>query len=139
MNKLLPALALAFTFGAALAKIPAPVLDDAAKAKAAEAAAKTAWQGKVDAWQLCKAQGREGHEGRHAAGWRGQRHAGCGGRAPGRLRGPGAVCLHAAGAEAAGSRGCAFACRQRDQPAEHQYAIGRYGPGQEVLSAASKT
>lgn len=42
--------------GAALAKIPAPVLDEAAKAKAAEAAARTAWQAKVDAYQLCKAQ-----------------------------------------------------------------------------------
>jgi len=57
MNKLLPALALALC-GAALAKIPAPELDEAAKAKAAEAAAKTAWQGKVDAYQLCKAQDR---------------------------------------------------------------------------------
>jgi len=52
---LIPAL-LACACGVAAAKIPAPVLDDAAKAKAAEAAAKTAWQGKVDAWQLCKAQ-----------------------------------------------------------------------------------
>jgi hypothetical protein len=43
---------------AAVARIPAPVLDDAAKAKAAEAAAKTAWQGKVDAYQLCQAQDR---------------------------------------------------------------------------------
>jgi len=42
--------------GLALAKLP-PV-DDAAKAKAAEAAAKAAWQGKVDAYQLCKAQDR---------------------------------------------------------------------------------
>jgi len=41
-----------------LAKLPAPQLDDAAKAKAAEAAAKTAWQAKVDAFQLCKAQDR---------------------------------------------------------------------------------
>ncbi|WP_255428015.1 hypothetical protein [Ramlibacter cellulosilyticus] len=40
------------------AKLPAPVLDEAAKAKAAEAAARTAWQGKVDAYQLCKAQDR---------------------------------------------------------------------------------
>lgn len=40
--------------GLVLAKLPP--LDDAAKAKAAEAAAKTAWQGKVDAYQLCKAQ-----------------------------------------------------------------------------------
>ncbi len=36
------------------AKVPAPVLDDAAKAKAAEAAAKTAWAGKVDNFKLCK-------------------------------------------------------------------------------------
>jgi hypothetical protein len=43
---------------ASLAKIPPPVLDDAAKLKAAEAAAKTAWQGKIDAYQLCKAQDR---------------------------------------------------------------------------------
>lgn len=42
--------------GAALAKLPAPVLDDAAKAKAAETTAKTAWQGKQDAYLLCKAQ-----------------------------------------------------------------------------------
>jgi len=40
--------------GLALAKLPPP--DDAAKAKAAEAAAKTAWQGKVDAYMLCKSQ-----------------------------------------------------------------------------------
>ncbi len=36
------------------AKLPTPVLDDAAKAKAAEAAAKTAWSGKVEAYLLCK-------------------------------------------------------------------------------------
>jgi hypothetical protein len=41
---------------AALAKLPPPT--DEAKAKAAEAAAKTAWSGKVDAWQLCKSQDR---------------------------------------------------------------------------------
>jgi hypothetical protein len=40
------------------AKLPAPQLDAAAKAKAAEAAAKTAWQGKKDAYDLCKAQDR---------------------------------------------------------------------------------
>lgn len=38
----------------ALAKLPA--LSDEAKAKAAEAAAKAAWTGKVEAFQLCKAQ-----------------------------------------------------------------------------------
>jgi len=38
----------------AMAKLPVPVLTDEAKAKAAEAAAKTAWSGKVAAFQLCK-------------------------------------------------------------------------------------
>lgn len=58
MNRLmLTAVALAVS-GAALAKLPPPVLDEAAKAKAAEAAAKTAWQGKVDAYKLCKVQDR---------------------------------------------------------------------------------
>ena len=41
---------------AAFAKLPAP--DDAAKAKAAEAAAKAAWTGKVDNSLLCNAQDR---------------------------------------------------------------------------------
>jgi hypothetical protein len=40
----------------AFAKLPAPVLSDEAKAKAAEAKAKTAWAGKVEAFQLCKSQ-----------------------------------------------------------------------------------
>lgn len=39
---------------AALAKLPAP--SDEARAKAAEAAAKTAWGGKMDGYLLCKAQ-----------------------------------------------------------------------------------
>jgi hypothetical protein len=38
----------------ALAKLPPP--SEEAKAKAAEAAAKTAWSGKVEAYQLCKVQ-----------------------------------------------------------------------------------
>ena len=41
---------------AAWAKLPAPDLSDEAKAKAAEAAAKTAWSGKVAGYQLCKSQ-----------------------------------------------------------------------------------
>ena len=41
---------------AVLAKIPAPVLTDEAKLKAAETAAKTAWSGKVDGYLLCKYQ-----------------------------------------------------------------------------------
>ncbi|MDD5332498.1 MAG: hypothetical protein PHS32_02025 [Rhodoferax sp.] len=40
--------------GVAMAKLPAP--SDQAKAKAAEAAAKTAWSGKVDNYLLCKSQ-----------------------------------------------------------------------------------
>jgi hypothetical protein len=40
----------------AAAKIPAPVLTDEAKLKAAETAAKTAWTGKVDSFLLCKYQ-----------------------------------------------------------------------------------
>jgi hypothetical protein len=40
--------------GLVLAKLPPP--DDAAKAKAAETAAKAAWQAKVDGYLLCKAQ-----------------------------------------------------------------------------------
>jgi hypothetical protein len=38
----------------AFAKLPAP--SDEAKAKAAEAKAKTAWTGKLEAFQLCKSQ-----------------------------------------------------------------------------------
>lgn len=45
---------LALIGGAALAKLPA--LSDEAKAKAAEAAAKAAWTGKLEGYQLCKAQ-----------------------------------------------------------------------------------
>lgn len=56
MKNLWIAAALAAACGASLAKLPPVVLDDAAKAKAAEAAAKTAWQGKIDAFQLCRVQ-----------------------------------------------------------------------------------
>ncbi|HYE38873.1 MAG TPA: hypothetical protein VEB23_03010 [Ramlibacter sp.] len=42
--------------GLALAKLPP--LDEAAKAKAAETAAKAAWQAKVDAYKLCQVQDR---------------------------------------------------------------------------------
>lgn len=42
----------------ALAKLPAPVLSDEAKAKAAEATAKTAHGGKVADYQLCKSMDR---------------------------------------------------------------------------------
>ncbi len=54
MIRILTAALLAAFGTAAVAKLPP--LDDAAKAKAAETAAKAAWQGKVDAFQLCKSQ-----------------------------------------------------------------------------------
>jgi hypothetical protein len=54
MMKILLTAALAAYAVMAAAKLPP--LDDAAKAKAAEAAAKAAWQAKVDGYQLCKAQ-----------------------------------------------------------------------------------
>lgn len=44
--------------GAAWAKLPAPVLTDEAKAKAAEAAAKTAHGNKIANFQLCKSMDR---------------------------------------------------------------------------------
>jgi hypothetical protein len=56
MRQALVPVAFALLAGVAMAKLPAP--DDAAKAKAAEAAAKAAWQGKVDAYALCKVQDR---------------------------------------------------------------------------------
>ena len=54
MKKILMTLCLASVPLLASAKLPA--LSDEAKAKAAEATAKTAWAGKVDAYQLCKSQ-----------------------------------------------------------------------------------
>ncbi|MBA3595125.1 MAG: hypothetical protein M3Q12_07200 [Pseudomonadota bacterium] len=56
MKKILMSICLAGLPLLVLAKLPTPVLSDEAKAKAAEAAAKTAWAGKVDAFLLCKAQ-----------------------------------------------------------------------------------
>ena len=50
------AAATAFTVGAALAKLPPQ--SDEAKAKAAEAANKTAWTDKVGAYQLCRSMDR---------------------------------------------------------------------------------
>lgn len=54
MKKSMVLLALLAFAASVSAKLPAP--SDEAKAKAAEAAAKTAWQGKVDGYQLCKSQ-----------------------------------------------------------------------------------
>jgi hypothetical protein len=54
MRKILLAAAAVAAAFASSAKLPPP--DDAAKAKAAETAAKAAWQAKVDAYQLCKVQ-----------------------------------------------------------------------------------
>lgn len=47
-------IALLLVGNAAPAKLPAP--SDEAKAKAAEATAKAAWNGKVEAYQLCRVQ-----------------------------------------------------------------------------------
>jgi hypothetical protein len=58
MKKLIVMTGLVALSAAALAKLPAPVLDDAAKAKADEAKAKTAHGGKVDAYKLCLAMDR---------------------------------------------------------------------------------
>ena len=52
------ALVMALSAGIANAKIPAPVMDDVAKAKAEEAKAKAADAAKKDAEQLAKAQDR---------------------------------------------------------------------------------
>ena len=54
MKKLLIVGLLASASGMALAKLPP--LSDEVKAKAVEAAAKAAWAGKVDTYQLCKSQ-----------------------------------------------------------------------------------
>ena len=54
MNRFVVSTVLVAACGLAFAKLPPP--DDAAKAKAAETTAKAAWQAKVDAYQLCKAQ-----------------------------------------------------------------------------------
>jgi hypothetical protein len=54
MKTLCVATLLAMAGSLAVAKLPAP--SDEAKAKAAEAAAKTAWVGKVDNYKLCLSQ-----------------------------------------------------------------------------------
>jgi hypothetical protein len=54
MKKFLIAALMLSASAVSLAKLPP--LSDEAKAKAAEAAAKTAWAGKVDAFTLCKSQ-----------------------------------------------------------------------------------
>lgn len=54
MKKLLIPISVMLVSCVAFAKLPA--LSDEAKAKATEAAAKTAWAGKVDTYLLCKSQ-----------------------------------------------------------------------------------
>jgi len=54
MKKILISLLVLSAASLAAAKLPA--LNDEAKAKAAEASAKTAWAGKVDNYLLCKSQ-----------------------------------------------------------------------------------
>jgi len=54
MKPILLSIVLLAASGVAVASLPPP--DAAALAKAAETAARNAWQGKVNAYQLCKAQ-----------------------------------------------------------------------------------
>ena len=54
MKRIVTLSLLALAASAVLAKLPAPVLSDEAKAKAAEAAAKTAHGNKVADFQLCR-------------------------------------------------------------------------------------
>ena len=58
MKNVVLLIALSVLTGSALAKLPAPVLTDEAKAKAAETAAKAAHAGKVEAYLLCQWQER---------------------------------------------------------------------------------
>lgn len=66
MKKTLLWLALAALAGSAAAKLPP--LSPEAKAKAEQAAARTAWQGKVDAYKLCLSQDRVAQKWRSGAG-----------------------------------------------------------------------
>ena len=58
MKRIVTLSLMALATSAALAKLPAPVLSDEAKAKAAEATAKTAHGNKVADFQLCKSMDR---------------------------------------------------------------------------------
>lgn len=66
MKRTLVSAALMGACALAIAKLPP--LDDAAKAKAAEVGARSAWQGKVDAFQLCKSQDKVASHYRKTAG-----------------------------------------------------------------------
>jgi hypothetical protein len=58
MSKLLSLLLVAGFAVTAQAKLPAPTLDDSAKAKAEETKARQAWQAKADSFKLCQVQDR---------------------------------------------------------------------------------
>ena len=58
VKRIVTLIVLVLAAGGALAKLAAPVLSDEAKAKAAEAAAKTAHAAKVADFQLCKSMDR---------------------------------------------------------------------------------
>lgn len=85
--------------GLALAKLPP--LDDAAKAKAAETAAKAAWQAKVDAYKLCQSQDRVVAAYRKGAGSRPAVNVPAGAAVPTAATVPGAATTAAAPAPAA--------------------------------------
>ena len=110
------AAAAVLTAASAGAKLPPP--SDEAKAKAAEAAAKAAWAGKVDGYQLCKTMDRVAATYRAEAKKAGKDAQAGGGHAALRRSGP--LRLHAAGPRA----GCGRACgaRSRRRPAAHAAA-----------------
>ena len=114
---------------------------DEAKAKAAEAAAKTAWTDKVDAYQLCKAQDRVAARYRKSGKPRRPQgepppRGGAGADGACALRRPRPpFAYHRRRLEAARGRGRAFAARHGDHAAEHQRHVGRDAPRQASATA----
>jgi len=117
----------------AAAKLPAPSPE--AAAKAAEAAARSAWSAKVDGYKLCLAQDRV------AAHYRKTNSSAKPSAAPAAAcpdPGPFAsrsVRIHAPCRQAHRSSGRPFATRHRQQPPEHAHARCR-GIGAQVLTSA---
>ena len=94
-----------------------------AKAKAAEAAAKTAWSGKVDAYKLCQSQDQVAAKYRASAAAAGKQLPPA--PADAALRRPGPLRLRAAGRHQADrGRGRPFATRHGQLAAQHHAACG---------------
>ena len=117
-------LGLAMLTGSAFAKLPAP--NDEAKAKAAEAAAKTAHAGKVDNYKLCLSMDKVGGQLLRQCQEGGQ---GCEAtRDDSALRGPRALRLPAASRGHHGSRSRG-ACCSRCSHGTEEVSSGHHGPG----------